>query len=109
MQVQALPSGMITLTFGKKSDALSQEISALVLHLYNGQAKQEATTGKGPALAAVTEVSLSTHIKALAAVIEMSLKTQYQSVGCCHSGEPQHLHNMPTSLAWRVDVCLPAS
>lgn len=56
LQLQALPSGAIIITFGQKSDALSQDICALVLHLYNSQVKQEATTGKGPALAAVTEV-----------------------------------------------------
>lgn len=44
------------MTFGQKSDVLSQDVSAVVLHLYNSQVKQEATTGKGPALAAVTEV-----------------------------------------------------
>ena len=56
LQLQALPSGAITMTFGQKSDVLSQDVSAVVLHLYNSQVKQEATTGKGPALAAVTEV-----------------------------------------------------
>ncbi len=55
-QVQALPSGAVTLTFGAKSDPLSQDISALVVHLYSSDVKQEPTTGKAPALAAVTEV-----------------------------------------------------
>ena len=59
LQLQALPSGAITMTFGQKSDALSQDISAVVLHLYNSQFKLEATSGKAPALAAVTEVGLT--------------------------------------------------
>ena len=58
LQVQALPSGAITLSFGAKSDPLSQDISALVLHLYNSEVKHEVTTGKAPALAAVTEVCI---------------------------------------------------
>lgn len=58
LQVQALPSGAITLSFGAKSDPLSQDISALVLHLYNSEVKHEVTTGKAPALAAVTEVCM---------------------------------------------------
>lgn len=58
LQVQALPSGAISLSFGAKSDPLSQDISALVLHLYNSEVKQEVTTGKAPALAAVTEVCI---------------------------------------------------
>ena len=60
LQLQALSSGAITMTFGQKSDALSQDISAVVLHLYNSQCKLEATSGKAPALAAVTEVWLTT-------------------------------------------------
>lgn len=58
LQVQPLPSGAISLSFGAKSDPLSQDISALVLHLYNSEVKQEVTTGKAPALAAVTEVCI---------------------------------------------------
>ncbi len=58
LQVQALPSGAITLTYGAKSDPLSRDISALVLHLYNSEVKHEVTTGKAPALAAVTEVRI---------------------------------------------------
>lgn len=57
MQVQALPSGAITVTFSAKSDALAQDISAVVIHLYTQDPKQDLCTGKGPALAAVTEVT----------------------------------------------------
>lgn len=57
MQVQALPSGAITMTFSAKSDALAQDISAVVIHLYTQDPKQDLSTGKGPALAAVTEVT----------------------------------------------------
>lgn len=61
MQAQALPSGAITVTFGAKSDALAQDISALVIHLFTQAPKQDLSTGKSPALAAVTEV-LPTYI-----------------------------------------------
>ena len=60
MQAQALPSGAITVTFGAKSDALAQDISALVIHLFT-QDPKDLSTGKSPALAAVTEV-LPTYI-----------------------------------------------
>lgn len=56
MQAQALPSGAITMTFGAKSDALAQDISAFVIHLFTHDPKQDPSTGKSPALAAVTEV-----------------------------------------------------
>ena len=56
MQAQALPSGAITMTFGARSDALANDISALVVHLYTQDAKQDISMGKAPALAAVTEV-----------------------------------------------------
>lgn len=56
MQVQALPSGALTMTFGAKSDALAKDISALVVHLYTQDTKLDLSVGKTPALAAVTEV-----------------------------------------------------
>ena len=56
MQAQALPSGAITMTFGAKSDALAQDISAFVIHLFTHNPKHDPSTGKSPALAAVTEV-----------------------------------------------------
>lgn len=56
MQTQALPSDAVTITFGAKSDALAQHISALVIHLFTQDPKQDLSTGKTPALAAVTEV-----------------------------------------------------
>ena len=56
MQVQALPSGAVTVTFGPKSDDLAVDISAVVVHLYTADAKLELSSGKAPALAAVTEV-----------------------------------------------------
>ena len=46
------------MTFGPKSDAFAQHISALVIHLYSSDSKQELSSGKAPALAAVTEVLL---------------------------------------------------
>ena len=51
-----MPSGAITMTFSAKSDALAQDISALVIHLFTQDSRQDVSTGKTPALAAVTEV-----------------------------------------------------
>ena len=56
MQAQAMPSGAITMTFSAKSDALAQDISALVIHLFTQDSRQDVSTSKTPALAAVTEV-----------------------------------------------------
>ena len=61
VQVQPMPSGAVTLTFGAKSDPLAQDISAVILHLYTNDVKQEQATGKAPALAPVTEVSCPHH------------------------------------------------
>ena len=57
-----MPSGAVTLAFGGKSDPLAQDISAVILHLYTSDVKQEQATGKAPALAPVTEVSWSHHL-----------------------------------------------
>ncbi|KAL3141961.1 hypothetical protein ABBQ32_004607 [Trebouxia sp. C0010 RCD-2024] len=74
-EVQALPSGAITMTFGAKSDALAKDISAVVVHLYTQDAKLDLSMGKTPALAAVTEAKL---IKVALEDALSKLKTHFQ-------------------------------
>lgn len=78
-EVQALPSGAITMTFGAKSDALAQDISALVVHLYTQDTKLDLSVGKAPALAAVTEAKL---IKVALEDALSKLKTHFQGSLC---------------------------
>ncbi|DBA76325.1 TPA: hypothetical protein ACH3X1_010037 [Trebouxia sp. C0004] len=91
VEVHAFPSGAITLCFGAKSDPLSQHISALVLHLYNSEVKQEVTTGKAPALAAVTEAKM---IKVALEDALMKLKDHFHGFLC-------------NKVERRLQLCLP--
>ncbi|KAA6428533.1 MAG: hypothetical protein FRX49_01409 [Trebouxia sp. A1-2] len=91
VEVQALPSGAITLSFGAKSDPLSQKISALVLHLYNSEVKHEVSTGKAPALAAMTEAKM---IKVALEDALMKLKDHFHGSLC-------------NKVERRLQLCLP--